>query len=114
MALVTGADRGLGQAIVARLLEMGYAVFASQNMPDWPELSELAKRHPQTLHIVPLDVSSMESVQTAARWVESEAGHLDLLINNAGVNSPTSERKIREAQDYDEMRRLIEINTLGP
>ena len=99
VAVVTGADRGLGQALTARLLEMNYVVCAGQNMPDWPELSELAKRHPQTLRIVPLDVSRMESVQAAAKWVGEEMGMVDLLINNAGVNSRTSERTIREAQD---------------
>jgi NAD(P)-dependent dehydrogenase (short-subunit alcohol dehydrogenase family) len=66
------------------------------------------------LHIVPLDVSRMESVQAVAQRVAGASGHVDVLINNAGVISPTSERTIREPQDYDEMRRLIEVNTLGP
>jgi NAD(P)-dependent dehydrogenase (short-subunit alcohol dehydrogenase family) len=39
---------------------------------------------------------------------------LDVLINNAGVNSPTSPRPIREAQDYAEMQRLHDVNSLGP
>lgn len=114
VAVVTGADRGLGHALATRLLALGYRVFAGQNLPDWPELSELSKQHPDALRIVPLDVSRMESVQAAAQIVASETGLVDLLINNAGVNSPTSERTIRQPQDYDEMRRLIEVNTLGP
>jgi NAD(P)-dependent dehydrogenase (short-subunit alcohol dehydrogenase family) len=114
VAVVTGADRGLGQALTARLLELGYMVFAGQHLPEWPELSELAKRFPDALRIVPLDVSKLESVQAAARQIGGMTAHIDVLINNAGVNSPTSERTIREPQDYDEMRRLIEINTLGP
>lgn len=114
VALVTGADRGLGQALVARLLEKGYVVCAGQYLPEWPELGELAKRHPQCLHIVPLDVSKVESVQAAAQQISSILPHVDVLINNAGVNSSTSECNIRQTQDYDEMRRLIEINTLGP
>ncbi len=114
VAVVTGADRGLGLALAASLLALDYVVFAGQNLPDWPELGELALRHPESLHLVPLDVSRMDSVQAAAQTVGSMAARVDVLINNAGVNSPTSERSIRQPQDYDEMRRLIEVNTLGP
>lgn len=114
VAVVTGADRGLGQALAARLLEMGYVVIAGQHMPDWPELQALAARYPDMLHLVPLDVSKLESVQAATQGIAGLTQHVDVLINNAGVNSDTSERTIRQPQDYDEMRRLIEINTLGP
>lgn len=114
VAVVTGADRGLGHALAARLLERGYVVFAGQHLPEWLELGELAQHHPDSLHIVPLDVSKLESVQAAAQRISSITACVDVLINNAGVNSPTSERTIRQPQDYDEMRRLIEINTLGP
>jgi NAD(P)-dependent dehydrogenase (short-subunit alcohol dehydrogenase family) len=113
-ALVTGADRGLGSALVEGLLARGWCVFAGQHRPDWPELDALAARFPGLLHIVPLDVSSLESVRTAARVVSGIAGRLDVLINNAGVQSPTSSRTIREAQDYGEMHRLYDVNALGP
>jgi NAD(P)-dependent dehydrogenase (short-subunit alcohol dehydrogenase family) len=111
---VTGADRGLGLALCAGLLEQGWRVFAGQYLPDWPELSTLAQRYPETLALIPLDVGSLESVQAAAQTVAQLTPQLDVLINNAGANSPTSKFGIRERQDYDEMRRLYEINTLGP
>ena len=59
-AFVTGADRGLGSALVAGLLEQGWSVFAGQHRPDWPELGALASRVPNTLHLVPLDVTAIE------------------------------------------------------
>ena len=37
-----------------------------------------------------------------------------MLVNNAGVSSPASPRTIREAQDYDEMHRMYDVNALGP
>ncbi|MFN8485650.1 MAG: SDR family NAD(P)-dependent oxidoreductase [Anaerolineae bacterium] len=114
IAFVTGADRGLGFALCAGLLARGWHVFAGQNMPDWPQLSELRGRFPDALHIVPLDVRSIESARAAAGAVEAAAGRVDLLINNAGVNSPTSPRSIREAPDYAEMFRLYDVNALGP
>jgi NAD(P)-dependent dehydrogenase (short-subunit alcohol dehydrogenase family) len=39
---------------------------------------------------------------------------VDVLINNAGVSSPTTLRPIREPQDYAEMQRMYDVNALGP
>src|SRR5689334_20909214 len=113
-ALVTGADRGLGFALCEGLLKRGWRVFAGQHQPDWPQLKQLKKQFENNLYIVPLDVSSTESAYTAAKSVSEFTNSLDLLINNAGVNSPTYLRSIREAQDYDEMHRLYDVNALGP
>jgi NAD(P)-dependent dehydrogenase (short-subunit alcohol dehydrogenase family) len=111
---VTGADRGLGFALCAGLLEGGWQVFAGQYMPELPDLSTLAGQYPQALHIVPLDVSSVESARAAAQAVAAITDHVDVLINNAGVHSPTAGHPIREAQDYAEMQRLYDVNALGP
>ena len=112
--MVTGADRGLGSALTAGLLERGWCVFAGQHRPDWPELDALAGRFPGMLHIIPLEVRSAESVLAAAEQVSGIVDHLDVLINNAGVGSPSSSRSIREPQDYDEMHRMYDVNALGP
>jgi NAD(P)-dependent dehydrogenase (short-subunit alcohol dehydrogenase family) len=112
--LITGADRGLGLALSAGLLERGWRVFAGQYLPGWPELAALAGRFPEALHIVPLDVSSLDSIQAAASHVAEQTDRLDLLINNAGVISPVMSRSIREAPDYAEMHRLYDVNALGP
>jgi NAD(P)-dependent dehydrogenase (short-subunit alcohol dehydrogenase family) len=114
MAFVTGADRGLGLALCAGLLERGWRVFAGQYMPNWPDLTRLVGEHPGRLTLVPLDVSSHDSVRDAARAVGQTVDHVDLLINDAGVLSPTDERSIREPQDYAEMHRLFDVNALGP
>jgi len=113
-ALVTGADRGLGLALCDHLLQRGWRVFAGQYMPEWPELAALAARYPTHLHLVPLDVALTPSVKKAAEIVSAATDCIDLLINNAGVISPTMYRTIREAQDYDEMHRLYDVNALGP
>ena len=114
VAFVTGADRGLGLALCAGLLERGWRVVGGQYMSEWPELGALAARFPDRLMVVPLDVSSEDSARAAARTVEAEIGNVNALINNAGVTSPTSERSIREPQDYAEMHRLYDVNALGP
>jgi NAD(P)-dependent dehydrogenase (short-subunit alcohol dehydrogenase family) len=113
IALVTGADRGLGLALCAELLAGGWRVFGSQYMPDWPALAALQAQYPERLEIIPLDVGEDASVQEAARLVAARADHLDLLINNAGVSSRSGMRPIREAQYYGEMMRMINVNALG-
>jgi NAD(P)-dependent dehydrogenase (short-subunit alcohol dehydrogenase family) len=113
-AFITGADRGLGQAVSAQLLRSGWRVFAGQYLPGWHELGDLLEKYPDLLKIVPLDVSSIESVRKAAEMTGQHTDNLDLLINNAGVTSPTMHRDIREPQDYAEMLRLFEVNALGP
>ena len=114
VAVVTGADRGLGLALTTGLLERGWRVFAGQYMPEWPALGALARQQPQRLGIVGLDVASTSAVRAAARYVAAAADHVDLLINNAGVISPTNARDIREPQNYEEMERLYDVNALGP
>lgn len=115
IAFVTGADRGLGLATCQGLLQRGWQVFAGQYLPEWPELNTLAKHYPETLIPIALDVSSLESVRAAAQQVSQRVDHVDLLINNAGIiSSTTNERKIGDGQDYAEIRRVFEVNTLGP
>jgi NAD(P)-dependent dehydrogenase (short-subunit alcohol dehydrogenase family) len=110
---VTGGDRGLGLALCAALLPQGWEVFAGQYMAGWPELPALAERYPRALHIIPLDVGSAGSAHSAVQAVAAITDHVDALINNAGVTSPTVTRSIREPQDYDEMHRLYDVNALG-
>lgn len=87
IAFVTGADQGLGLAICSGLLERNWQVFAGQYLPKWTELTDLAEKYPGLLEIISLDVSSLESVKAAAQAVASKADHIDLLINNAGINT---------------------------
>ena len=114
IAFVTGADRGLGLGLTAQLLEKGWRVFAGQYMPDWPELAALVEAYPERLTCVSLDVSSDASVLAAAQAVGQAVDRVDVLINNAGVSSPTNLRSIRESLDYDEMHRMYNVNALGP
>lgn len=114
IAFITGADRGLGLALCAALLERGWQVYAGQFMPDWPDLAQLAAQHPRMLTPIMLDVGSEESVQAAARSVAETSDHVDLVINNAGIISTTNDTPIRQPQDFAAMRRMYEVNSLGP
>jgi len=114
IALVTGADRGLGYGLTAGLLDQGWTVLAGQYMPDWPDLAALAANYPEQVHIVPLDVASIESAREAARLAAVVVDHVDVVINNAGVSSRAMHAPISEPQDYGEIHRLFDVNALGP
>jgi len=81
IAVVTGADRGLGLALTAGLLEKEWRVFAGQYMVDWSELPDLSEKCPNTLTIIPLDVSSTPSAHDAAQLVSQDTDRVDLLVN---------------------------------
>jgi NAD(P)-dependent dehydrogenase (short-subunit alcohol dehydrogenase family) len=112
-AYITGADRGLGLALSKVHLRQGYTVFAGSYMPDWPELTELKKEYEKELIIVPLDVSNLASVQSAAEIISKQTDRLDVVINNAAIFKDRS-GNIFEEQNYEDMHNLYNTNTLGP
>jgi NAD(P)-dependent dehydrogenase (short-subunit alcohol dehydrogenase family) len=113
IAFVTGADRGLGLGITTQLLGRGWKVYAGSYLDDWPELGELAAAYEGRLIRVKTDVQSADSVRLAAEQVAASEPRVGMIVNNAGIISPTTYRGIREGQDYDEMHRLFDVNALG-
>lgn len=89
--LISGANRGLGFGFVRRSLDNGYFVFAGCRNPDQAiDLKELEKKFPEKLFIINLNPTKLESIQNAVKYVQSKFNTLDILINNAGINSKSS------------------------
>jgi len=87
-ALVTGANRGLGLALVRRLLARGDRVIAACRHPGRAnDLNRLAGEHPGRLHVLPLDVAEPRAIAELVRELPLLDPHLriDLLLNSAGV-----------------------------
>ena len=110
---VTGADRGLGLGFVKVLLEKGFTVFAGQYCEDNNDLATLKAQYSNTLSLIPLDISNDESVKAASEKVKSYTESIDLLINNAGILGDV-EKTIMDNLDFEEMLKVINVNTLGP
>ncbi|MGH3274875.1 MAG: SDR family NAD(P)-dependent oxidoreductase, partial [Streptosporangiaceae bacterium] len=91
VALVTGADRGIGLETARRLAGAGYRVYLTARS------SERGRAAAATAdaRFLELDVTSGESVRHAAGCVERAEGHLDVLVNNAGITGP-----VRDPLDY--------------
>ena len=112
--LVTGANRGIGLAVAKVYAESGDKVFAACRQPEKAdELKSLQKNHPGLVDLVALDVDSDESVKSAAKEVGGKAGHLDALINMAGIMPGRYDAKLEE-MDFNDSRKAYETNVLGP
>ena len=103
--LISGADRGVGLGLAAEFASHGWRVFAGQFMPEWPQLSELKEKYPDNLVIVPLDVSSSESVRNAREIVGKLTDRIDLLASNAGIG--------HLKEDRESMTRVFSVNSLA-
>jgi NAD(P)-dependent dehydrogenase (short-subunit alcohol dehydrogenase family) len=86
VALVTGANKGIGYEIAAGLGALGWSVGVGARDDERREAA-VAKLRAAGVDAfgVPLDVTGDASVAAAARLVEERAGRLDVLVNNAGV-----------------------------
>ncbi len=79
--LITGASKGLGRETARQLVAAGHSVYAaSRDEQRGQEAAAQIGARPLLL-----DVTSDESVEAAAAQIRAEAGHLDVLVNNAGV-----------------------------
>ena len=110
--VITGADRNIGLELVKQFLQRGWQVFAGRYLMELPLLEELKQEYPDTLTLVPLDVSKAETVQAAADMVAGEVDHVDMLIHNAaGFGDHTGGE--RKAVDYSTFSTPYNINCLG-
>ncbi|RAP76058.1 SDR family oxidoreductase [Paenibacillus montanisoli] len=112
-AFVTGADRGLGFALVKGLLSRDYHVIAGRYMEDNRELADLAEEWQDRLFLVELDVSSDQSVAHAAAQLTRITDTLELVINNAGILGDI-QATILDPLPFAEMQHVYNVNTLGP
>lgn len=107
VVLVTGcAKGGIGYEYCKAFAEQNCHVFASDISQRMHDMLDLTSENIETLE---LDVASDESVASAVDTIISKCGHIDILINNAGIGStgPLAELPL------DTIRRAWEINTLG-
>jgi hypothetical protein len=103
VALVTGATRGIGAAIAARLADRGATVYAGAR--DTDDVSAPDQRP------IRLDVTEESEAEAAAERIAAEAGRLDVLVNNAGVFPRSGPLHETATADLD---RTLAVNLRGP
>jgi 3-oxoacyl-[acyl-carrier protein] reductase len=111
-ALVTGASRGIGRAIALSLAEEGadVAVNYLSNRNLAVDVVDHIRKMGRKAMLAQADVADYPDAQRMAREVLEEFGHLDILINNAGINSDHTFVKM----DLASWRAVLAVNLDGP
>jgi NAD(P)-dependent dehydrogenase (short-subunit alcohol dehydrogenase family) len=113
--LITGSSTGFGRLFAETLARQGHTVFASmrdlggKNAKNAAELLALAERESLAIHTVELDVTSDASVENAVRSVVTQAGRIDVAINNAGYSIAS----LMEAITTQQAQQIFDTNFFG-
>jgi NAD(P)-dependent dehydrogenase (short-subunit alcohol dehydrogenase family) len=113
VALITGANKGIGLEVTKQLAEQGIFVFLGARDPARGQEAARALTA-RGLPVAPLglDVTDNASVEQAAREIGEQRGRLDILINNAGITGGF--RGAPSEVTPEQMRQVYDTNVFGP
>lgn len=110
VAVVTGANTGIGRATAVHLASKGWRTFATvRSVGKADKLLSHAEKNGTTVELVEMDVANDESVNSAFAEVHRSAGHVDVLVNNAGIGGNGVVEEASEQQYLD----AFNVNVLG-
>ena len=114
VALVTGAARGIGAAIAARLAAGGHPVVLADVLDEVDSTAASLRSAGHEARAIRLDVSDEAAVAELPRLLGGLWDRLGVLVNNAGI-SPKAEGRARRVRDMpaDEWRRVLDVNLTG-
>lgn len=113
-AFLTGAGRGLGKGFVNYLTDQGFFVFAG--------VREIKKdfENKENLEYVICDLSNDKSIEDCAKLISSKTDHLDIIVNNAGVNKDSvtngHKEKVSLLKDLERtyLLDMFDVNSISP
>jgi NAD(P)-dependent dehydrogenase (short-subunit alcohol dehydrogenase family) len=112
VALVTGANRGIGLELVRRLAQRGYTVILGSRDPEKGEAAAAELRgEGLQVEVRAVDVTDAAGIEALGASLESDPGRLDVLVNNAAIHYDTWQTGVDA--DLDVVREALETNVLG-
>jgi NAD(P)-dependent dehydrogenase (short-subunit alcohol dehydrogenase family) len=113
IALVTGGNKGIGLEISRNLSKAGCTVLLGARNVERGQraVRQLEQAGLGDVHLIELDVTKQDSINAAAKQIESRHGHLDILMNNAGVNLRGD--GLPGAADLDAVQKVFDANFFG-
>jgi NAD(P)-dependent dehydrogenase (short-subunit alcohol dehydrogenase family) len=110
VAIVTGSSGGIGLATSLALARKGYLTYATmRNLAKRDSIQSVADKQHLPIRVVQLDVTDENSIKKAIQSILSEAGRIDLLVNNAGYALTGAFEDI----GIDEIEAQYETNVFG-
>jgi NAD(P)-dependent dehydrogenase (short-subunit alcohol dehydrogenase family) len=114
VALVTGANKGIGFEIVRQLAERGMTVFLAARDPERRDRATAALRSAGLdVRPVTLDVTGPATIEAAAAHVGADVGRLDVLVNNAGVSGSGLGTGSPGNANLDAVKTVFDTNVFG-
>ncbi|MEZ6187098.1 MAG: SDR family NAD(P)-dependent oxidoreductase [Planctomycetota bacterium] len=107
VALVTGATRGIGRAVVDMLVDLGLRVVACGR--DQPRLDALAAAHGEAVWPLALDLRDVAAIEATFAQVRERWGGVDVLVNNAGLGKAAP----LLSGDAEDWRTMLDVNVLA-
>ncbi len=101
---ITGCSTGFGRELALQVLESGDSAVVTARKPE--EIQDIVGRFPETSIALKLDVTKAEDIDQAYEEALRKFGHIDVLVNNAGIGYFGS----IEESDQDEVRKMFEVN----
>ncbi len=111
VAFITGGSRGIGKQVALKFAKNGYNIvinYVSDNT-DIKGLQEEFEKENVELLLVKADVTKKEEIQNLVKTAIEKFGHIDVLVNNAGITRDGLLMRMKE-EDFD---KVIEINLKG-
>ena len=112
VALITGGSRGIGEKIAERFAQAGYNLIINyvSNIENLEELETKIKGNANIeILFIQSDVTSFESCENMVKEAIKKFGHIDVLVNNAGITKDTLLMRMKE-EDFD---KVINVNLKG-
>lgn len=113
VALITGANKGIGKEVARQLAKQGYAVFmGARDMHRGREATEELCAEGYEAIFIHLDVTDPVSIKNAVGTFSQKADHLDVLVNNAAILEDHGEDITK--LNAEMMERTLKTNVVGP
>ena len=109
IVLITGASTGFGRQTAESLNAKGFHVFASMRDPSGKNRQHADAFKAMNIDVVALDVTQSDSIDRAVKTIIEKVGHIDILINNAGVAAAG----VSEAFSDDQVSAIFDVNVVG-
>ena len=112
VALITGANKGIGFEVARQLGAQGVTVLVGARNPQLGEIAEARLKAEGTdAHFIELDVTQPEIIAKGAERIRAQFGRLDILVNNAGVHAKGDGPP--GVVDPNAVRRALDVNFFG-